>query len=128
MNRFGAISIVVIMAAFLGNLVVFDIIAIVRQANSMQSQIEYVDTGGHHGSTMLLINYVVDGYGRQDMAQKCLCSHGQVSNRSYSAACDKFAFPFVSHYYSAFYPKRGPHLIAPMFVDTPASVGYYLKG
>ena len=48
----------VVMAIMLGNLIVFDILAVVSDADSVQTQIEFVDTGGDLGDSGAILHKV----------------------------------------------------------------------
>ncbi len=127
MKKAFVVLIIAAMATLLGNLVLFDILSIIRNANTVQSQVEFRDSGGNQGSTLFSFSMIVDGYS-QDFEDLCICRFGNMHNRSYSKDCISFEFqPEPGETFHMNWPRRESHLQRSVIYEAPQYVGDYLK-
>ncbi|XP_075251987.1 uncharacterized protein LOC142344288 isoform X2 [Convolutriloba macropyga] len=109
-------GLLVTMSVLLGTTVVFEVITTIQDVENIQSQIDYVDTKGDQGNTLLVLMMTLDSYS-VEFSQVCTCSKKRLDNLTYSEPCVLAGQPAPGQLYSWLPNPRGLHDLQPIFYE-----------
>ena len=91
MNKFILIATIVLMASLLGVLVVFEVLTVISNVQTVQSAIDFHDSKGIQVPALVLFHLVVDGYS-VPFDHLCQCHVGQYRNPNVHMPCQWLNF------------------------------------
>ena len=117
-NKLFATFLVIIMACLLCTLTIFDTLAIIEDANAVQTQFQMIETGGNFGNSLFMLQAYSDGW-TVEVWKLCSCRIKQLKNASFAEDCLQAPIFLFGQSEAKLPPARGPQNVYIMSYDVP---------